>query len=153
MDKHISAKKYERTDERSGHRNGYRVRKLYTRVGTLELRVPRDRDGEFSTEIFNTLQRSEKALVLTLQQMYVDGVSTRKAKKITEKLCGTSFSKDQVSRLVGKLDEGLENWRSCPLDEGSDDNGETSGKSFPYLMVDATYEKVRDNGRIRDGAA
>jgi len=153
MEKHLQAEKYERTDSRSGHRNGYRERKLHTRVGTLKLRVPRDRDGDFATEIFNTLQRSEKALILTLQQMYLDGVSTRKAKKITEKLCGTSFSKDQVSRLVGELDEQLEGWRQRSLDEDSDDNDETSGNSFPYLMIDATYEKVRDNGRIRDGAA
>ena len=155
MDKHISAKKYERTEERSGHRNGYRERKLYTRVGTLELRVPRDRDGNFSTEIFNKFQRSEKALVLTLQQMYLDGVSTRKAKKITEKLCGTSFSKDQVSKLVGELDEELEDWRERSLDEGEEDpdEEEDSGVSFPYLIIDATYEKVRENGRIRDRAA
>jgi len=155
MDKHISAKKYERTEKRSGHRNGYRERKLYTRVGTLELRVPRDREGNFSTEIFNKFQRSEKALILTLQEMYLDGVSTRKTKKITEKLCGTSFSKDQVSRLVGKLDEGLEDWRERSLDEDSNDTDEedNSGKSFPYLIIDATYEKVRENGRIRDRAA
>src|SRR6056297_3360438 len=81
MEKHLQAEKYERTDERSGHRNGYRERKLNTRVGTLKLSVPRDRDGEFSTEIFNTLQRSEKALVLTLQQMYLDGVSTKRPKR------------------------------------------------------------------------
>ena len=155
MDKHVSAKKYERTEKRSGHRNGYRERKLYTRVGTLELRVPRDGDGNFSTEIFNKFQRSEKALILTLQEMYLDWVSTRKTKKITEKLCGTSFSKDQVSRLVGKLDEGLEDWRERSLDEDSNDTDEedNSGKSFPYLIIDATYEKVRENGRIRDRAA
>ncbi|MFB6291081.1 MAG: IS256 family transposase [Candidatus Bipolaricaulia bacterium] len=155
MDKHISAKKYERSEKRSGYRNGYRERKLYTRVGTLNLRVPRDRDGNFSTEIFNKFQRSEKALILTLQEMYLDGVSTRKAKKITEKLCGTEFSKDQVSRLVGELDEGLEDWRERSLDEDpdDDDDSEGSGVSFPYLIIDATYEKVRENGRIRDRAA
>ena len=156
MENHLQAKKYERSDDRSGHRNGYRERKLHTRVGTLKLRVPRDRDGNFSTEVFNTLQRSEKALVLTLQQMYLDGVSTRKAKNITEKLCGTTFSKDQVSRLVGKLDEQLEDWRERSLGEdsdGKDDKDEGSGESYPYLIIDATYEKVRENGRIRDGAA
>jgi len=151
MEEQISAKKYERTEKRPGHRNGYRERKLYTGVGTLELRVPRDRDGNFSTEIFNKFQRSEKALILTLQEMYLDGVSTRKTKKITEKLCGTSFSKDQVSRLVGKLDEQLEDWRERSLDD--DDNDKGSGVSFPYLIIDATYEKVRENGRIRDRAA
>ena len=187
MDKQLQAEKYERTEKRSGHRNGYRERKLYTRVGTLELRVPRDRDGNFSTEIFNKFQRSEKALVLTLQQMYLDGVSTRKTKKITEKLCGTSFSKDQVSRLTKQLDDQLEEWRNRPLD-GKDDNDndgdgdteterdretqanietetktetqfqaeggeeEDSGVSFPYLAIDAIYEKVREGGRIRDRA-
>ena len=88
--------------------------------------------------------------------MYLDGVSTRKTKKITEKLCGTNFCKDQVSRLVGELDEQLEGWRERSLGEdsdGSDNNSNSSGKSFPYLIIDATYEKVRENGRIRDRAA
>jgi len=83
--------------------------------------------------------------------MYLDGVSTRKTKKITEKLCGAEFSKDQVSRLTKQLDEQLEGWRNRALDEeGEDDN--TTGKSFPYLVIDATYEKVRENGQIRDRA-
>jgi len=96
MDKHVSTKKYERTEKRSGHRNGYREGKLYTRVGTLNLRVPRDREGNFSTEIFNKFQRSEKALILTLQQMYLDGVSTRKTKKILKIIChpGSKLSKN-----------------------------------------------------------
>ena len=151
MTEHLNADKYERADSRCGHRNGYRERKLYTRVGTLELRVPRDREGNFSSEIFEKYQRSEKALVLALQVAYLQGVSTRKTKKVTEKLCGTKFSKDQVSRLTKQLDEQLEDWRNSALDEeGEDDN--STGKSFPYLIIDATYEKVRENGQIRDRA-
>jgi len=142
MTEHIKAQKYERNEERCGHRNGYRERNLHTRVGTLELRVPRDREGSFSPEVFDKYQRSEKALVLALQEMYLEGVSTRKTKKITEKLCGTEFSKDQVSRLAKKLDEQQDEWR-----------GRSLGKSFPYLVIDATYEKVRENGQIRDRAA
>ena len=152
MTEHLNADKYERTDKRSGHRNGYRKRELHTRVGTLELKVPRDREGNFSSEIFEKYQRSEKALVLALQQMYLDGVSTRKTKKITEKLCGTQFSKDQVSRLAKGLDENLQDWRGRDLTEEKEDDGEAAGKSFPYLVIDATYEKVRENGQIRDRA-
>lgn len=146
MTEHIKAEKYEQNEERAGHRNGYRERNLRTRVGTLELRVPRDREGNFSPEIFDKYQRSEKALVLALQQMYLNGVSTRKTKKITEKLCGTEFSKDQVSRLAKQLDEQQEEWRNRSLSK------EENGKTFPYLVIDATYEKVRENGQIRDRA-
>jgi transposase-like protein len=141
MAEYLKAEKYEQNEERTGHRNGYRERNLRTRVGTLELRVPRDREGNFSPEVFDKYQRSEKALVLALQEMYLEGVSTRKTKKITEKLCGTEFSKDQVSRLAKKLDEQQDEWRNRSL-----------GKSFPYLVIDATYEKVRENGQIRDRA-
>jgi len=153
MTEHLNADKYERAKDRSGHRNGYRKRNLHTRVGTLELRVPRDREGNFSTEIFEKYQRSEKALVLALQEAYLQGVSTRKTKKITEKLCGTEFSKDQVSRLTKQLDEQLEGWRGRSLDEESrGEDNQSTGKSFPYLVVDATYEQVRENGQIRDRA-
>jgi len=141
MTEHLKAQKYEQNEERCGHRNGHRKRNLHTRVGTLELRVPRDREGNFSPEVFDKYQRSEKALVLALQEAYLQGVSTRKTKKITEKLCGTEFSKDQVSRLAKKLDEDQDEWRNRSL-----------GKSFPYLVIDATYEKVRENGQIRDRA-
>jgi len=151
MTEHLKADKYERVNSRCGHRNGYRKRDLHTRVGTLELRVPRDREGNFSTEIFEKYQRSEKSLVLALQEAYLQGVSTRKTKKVTEKLCGTEFSKDQVSRLTKQLDEKLEDWRSRSLD-GEDEADDSSGVSFPYLVIDATYEKVRENGQIRDRA-
>ncbi|MDQ3377062.1 MAG: transposase, partial [Actinomycetota bacterium] len=93
MSEHIGAAPYERSAARTGQRNGYKPRTLRTRVGTLNLLVPQDREGTFSTGLFARYQRNEKALVLALMEMYVEGVSTRKVKDITEELCGTSFSK------------------------------------------------------------
>ena len=104
MEAHLGASRYERTPERRGYRNGYKPRQLQTRVGTLDLLVPQDREGSFSTDLFGRYQRSEQALVLTLcpegAQMYLQGVSTRKVATITEQLCGTRFSKSQVSTLT-----------------------------------------------------
>jgi hypothetical protein len=97
MTAHLGAARYERSDARQGHRNGYKPRQLHTRVGTLTLRVPQDREGTFSTELFARYQRSEKALVLALMEMYVEGVSTRKVADVTEVLCGTTFSKSHAS--------------------------------------------------------
>jgi transposase-like protein len=88
MTAHLGAARYERSDYRRGHRNGYKPRQLHTRVGTLTLRVPQDREGTFSTQLFARYQRSEKALVLALMEMYVEGVSTRKVAEVTEALCG-----------------------------------------------------------------
>ncbi len=102
-----------------------------TRVGKLELRVPQDRDGRFSTELFERYQRSERALVATLAEMYVQGVSTRKVKDVTEELCGASFSKSLVSSLATRLDSELQAWRSRPLE----------AETYPYLLVDARYER------------
>ena len=104
MTEHIGAAPYQRTEDRKGHRNGYKPRTLKTRVGKLELLVPQDREGTFSTHLFARYQRNEKALVLALMEMYVEGVSTRKVKEVTEELCGTSFSKSLVSSLAGRLD-------------------------------------------------
>ena len=92
VNEHVGAKRYERSQQRVAYRNGYRPRQLYTRVGPLTLRVPQMRDGQFSTEIFSRYQRSEQALVLSLMEMVLNGVSTRKVTKITEALCGASFS-------------------------------------------------------------
>jgi putative transposase len=92
MDETVGARRYERSADRRGQRSGYYNRNLITRVGSLELRVPQDRSGEFSTQVFERYQRSEKALVSALAEMYVQGVSTRKVKAITEELCGHSFS-------------------------------------------------------------
>ena len=95
----------ERSDGRSGYRAGYYGRGLITRVGKIELRVPRDRNGEFSTSLFERFQRSEKALVSALAEMYVQGVSTRKVKAITEELCGHAFSASAISAINKRLDE------------------------------------------------
>lgn len=138
MTEHVGVAPYERGASRKGHRNGYKPRTLKTRVGKLELLVPQDREGTFSTELFARYQRNEKALMLALMEMYVEGVSTRKVKEVTEELCGTSFSKSLVSRLAGDLDSELEEWRNRPL----------TAKAYPYLFVDARYEKVRVDGRV-----
>jgi hypothetical protein len=102
----LSAEKGERTAHRLGYRSGYYGRTLITRVGRLELRVPQDRDGRFSTELFERYQRSERALVAALAEMYVQGVSTRKVKAITEELCGHSFSASSISTINKKLEPG-----------------------------------------------
>ena len=128
---------YERNGERRGWRNGYKPRTLKTRVGELELMVPKDRDGEFQTELFERYQRSEKALVLAMLEMYVGGVSTRKVSAITEALCGLEVSKSQVSALTAKLDAEIEAWRMRSLTQ-----------LYPYLVVDARYEKVRQGGAV-----
>jgi putative transposase len=138
MTEHIGAAPYERGEGRTGHRNGHKPRALRTRVGTLNLLVPQDREGTFSTRLFARYQRNEKALCLALMQMYVEGVSTRKVTEVTEALCGTSFSKSLVSELAGHLDSELEGWRSRRLESDA----------YPYLFVDARYEKVRVDGRV-----
>ena len=107
MTEALAAEKGERTEGRLGYRSGYYSRALITRVGTLELRVPQDRAGRFSTELFERYQRSEKALVGTLAEMYVQGVSTRKVKTVTEALCGHSFSASSISAINKSLDESL----------------------------------------------
>ena len=107
MTEAIGAQKGERVEGRSGYRSGYYPRSLITRVGKLELRVPQDRSGRFSTEIFERYQRSEKALVAALTEMYIQGVSTRKVKAISEELCGHSFSASAISGFNKKLDEEL----------------------------------------------
>jgi transposase-like protein len=138
MTAHLGAARYERTGERRGYRNGYKPRTLTTRVGRLELAVAQDRDGTFSTELFARYQRTEQALVLTLMEMYVQGVSTRKVAAVTEQLCGTRFSKSQVSTLAGRLDGALAAWRERAL----------PAPSYPYVWVDARYEHVRVAGRV-----
>lgn len=137
FDQFLGAGRYERSEGRAGYRNGYRQRELVTRVGRLTLLVPRDREGRFSTRLFERYQRSEKALVLALQESYLQGVSTRKVRQITEKLCGVEYSKDQVSRMAQALDEELEIWRRRPLT-----------KKYPYLVADARYEYVREDGHV-----
>lgn len=137
----LQAEKGERTASRLGYRSGYYTRTLVTRVGKLELRVPQDRDGRFSTELFERYQRSEQALVATLAEMYVQGVSTRKVKAITEELCGHSFSASAISSINKRLDESLAQFASRRLEE-----------PFPYLILDARYEKVREGGIVASQA-
>ena len=137
MTEAIGAEKGERTETRLSYRSGYYGRSLITRVGTLELRVPQDRLGRFSTDLFARYQRSEKALVGTLAEMYVQGVSTRKVKAVTEALCGHSFSASAISAVNKSLDEALHKLAERRLAEPS-----------PYLILDARYEKVREGGII-----
>jgi transposase-like protein len=141
MDEALGAEKSERTPNRRGYRSGHYPRTLVTRVGKLELRVPQDRQGHFRTELFERYQRSEKALVGALAEMYVQGVSTRKVKAITEELCGHEFSSATVSRINQSLDEELAKFAERRLEE-----------EYPYLVLDARYEKVREDGVIRSQA-
>lgn len=141
MDETVGAHKSERTESRLGYRAGYYTRTLVTRVGKLVLRVPQDRQGRFRTEVFERYQRSEKALVSALAEMYVQGVSTRKVKEITEELCGHEFSSSAISRVTGKLDEELERFARRPLEE-----------EYPYVVLDARYERIRQDGVITSQA-
>jgi putative transposase len=137
----LGAEKGERSPGRLGYRSGYYSRGFVTRVGKLELRIPQDRQGHFSTQIFERYQRSEKALVSALAEMYIQGVSTRKVKAITEELCGHAFSASAISAVNKTLDESLERFANRPLEE-----------TYPYLVLDARYEKVRQDGVIRSQA-
>ena len=141
MTEAIGAAKSERTEGRLSYRSGYYGRSLITRVGTLELRVPQDRAGRFSTELFERYQRSEKALVAALAEMYVQGVSTRKVKAVSEVLCGHSFSASSISQINKNLDASLKAFAERRL-----------GEAYPYLILDARYERVREGGVIASQA-
>ena len=133
----LKAAPYERTDERTDNRNGTRERTLATRLGKLELQVPRHRNQPFKTMIFENYSRSEAALITTMAEMVVNGVSTRKISQVMETLCGTSYSKSSVSELCKELDSKISEFRKRPL------TGE-----YPFLIIDATYFRVRENHRI-----
>src|SRR5258708_1043800 len=135
----LQAVPYERTEQRQGYRNGYKPRRLTTRIGRLMLRVPQVREGTFSTELFARYQRSEQALILTLMEMVVNGVSTRKVTRITEELCGTSFAKSTVSDLCKGPDPLVQAWNERDL----------SGQRYPFVLADALVLKVREGGRVR----
>jgi putative transposase len=137
MSEYVGARRYERTGVRRGYRSGHRPRTLRTRLGRVELAMPTERSGGFTTELFDCYQRSEQAFMLTLQEMYLAGVSTRRVRQITEKLCGTQVSASTVSRLERRLDADLEAWRNRRLAE-----------EYPYLVIDARYERVRVGGRV-----
>jgi transposase-like protein len=137
---YLQARPYERNVHRQGHANGYKPKTVKTRVGEVTFEVPQVREGGFYPNALEKGIRSERALLMTLAEMYVQGVSTRKVAAITEQLCGTQVSASQVSRATQTLDEELEAWRNRPLGE------------IVYLYLDARYEKVRQAGNVRDAA-
>lgn len=139
-EKALGAAPYERTDARQGYANGYKDRELHTRTGSLSLRIPQTRGIAFYPQCLEKGLRSERALKLAVAEMYVQGVSTRKVQAITEMLCGYEISSTQVSRLSQSLDSEIKIWRSRSLG------------SFPYVFLDARYEKIRIDGCVRDGA-
>lgn len=136
--KYLQAEEYERTENRRGHANGYKPKRVKTRLGEITFAIPQVREGGFYPSALEKGLRSERALIATLAEMYVQGVSTRKVKAITEELCGVEVSAMQVSRATAQLDEVLQQWRERPLGE------------ITYLYVDARYEKVREAGQVRD---
>jgi len=137
---HLCAEPYERSAQRVGYANGYKDKFLKTRLGTLSLKVPQTRDSEFYPQSLSKGMRSERALLLAIAEMYVQGVSTRRVKKIVEELCGMEVSSMQVSRAAAELDEMLEAWRTRDLGR------------YRYIVLDARYEKVRQGGQVLDAA-
>jgi transposase-like protein len=130
-EQYMNAEPYQRTLEREAHANGYKPKTMRTRVGEITFAVPQVRQGGFYPQALEKGLRSERALPLALAEMYVQGVSTRKVKAITEQLCGTSVSSAMVSQAAAQMDAELEQWRERPLGE------------YPYLFLDAYYEQVR----------
>lgn len=140
---YIGAERFERTPARQDVRNGHRRRRWTTRVGTITLRVPRDRQGRFQPSLFARYQRHEQAFVLALIEMYLQGVSTRKVSAVVEQLCGLTISASEVSALVRRLDGDLEAWRTRSL----------GGTAYPFLIIDAHVERVRREGQVQSTAA
>ena len=136
----LQAGEYERTSERTGYANGYKPKTVNTRVGKIAFSIPQVREGGFYPSALEKGMRSERGLTIVLAEMYVQGVSTRKVKAITEQLCGIEISAAQVSRATAQLDQALQAWRERPLGE------------IVYLYLDAVYEKVRENGQVREAA-
>jgi putative transposase len=141
VSQHVGADRYERTPARTGQRNGTRERQWDTRVGSIELSVPRVRDGSFFPTLLEPRKRAERALVAVVQEAYIQGVSTRRVDELVKSLGMTGISKSQVSRLCGELDEEVERFRNRRLDG-----------PYPYVWLDATYLKVRTDGRVRSMA-
>ena len=135
----LQAAPHERTDERQGYRNGSRERSLTTRIGALTLSVPRLRQGNFTTDLFERYQRSEQALLLTMVEMVVQGVSPRKVSAVVEELCGEDVSKSTVSALCQRLDPQVKAWRERSL----------AAQAYPFVLVDALVIRVRKDGRVR----
>ena len=137
---HLNAQPYERSQDRTGYANGFKPKKLKSRLGDLDLMVPQVRDSSFYPSALERGIRSERALKLAVAEMYVKGVSTRKVKDITEQLCGLEISSSDVSRAAKLLDESLQKWRERDLG------------AYKYLIVDARYEKIRRDNTVTDGA-
>lgn len=137
-DEYLENKAYQRDPNRNTYRNGYYERDYTTKIGTLTLKVPRTRDGKFGAGVFEKYQRNEKALLTTMLEMYVQGVSTRKVSKVIENMCGKTYSKSFVSSLTKELDEEVKLWR----------NSDLSTIKYPYIIVDVVYIKVRENNRV-----
>jgi putative transposase len=135
---YLQAEPYQHTPERIGHANGYKAKTLRTRIGDITFAVPQVREGRFYPQALEKGLRSERALTLALAEMYVQGVSTRKVKAITEQLCGININSSAVSQAASQLDTELAKWRERPLGE------------YPFLFLDAYYEQVREDGQIRD---
>jgi putative transposase len=134
---HLQAGPYEHTQERQGYANGYKPKTMRTRIGDITFAVPQVREGGFYPQALEKGLRSERALTLALAEMYVQGVSTRKVKAITEQLCGVSITSSAVSQAAMQLDTELAKWRERPLGE------------YPFLFLDAYYEQVREDGQVR----
>lgn len=137
---YLGARPYERSDSRSGYANGFKDKTVKSRLGALSLKVPQTRDCEFYPQSLEKGLRSERALLLSIAEMYVQGVSTRRVKKIVEELCGMDISSSQVSRAAANLDELLSAWRERELG------------AYRYVVLDAQYEKVRQGGQVLDAA-
>jgi putative transposase len=137
-DDYIHAAAYERSNERRDYRNGYYERELTMSIGKIELKVPRTRNGEFSPSVFEKYSRCDQALVLSMLEMVINGVSTRKVTHIVEQLCGESISKSFVSSLTQKLDPIINEWAKRPLNL----------RYYPFIFVDAMYIKVREHHRV-----
>ena len=139
-DRHLHAQAYERTESRTGYANGFKPKTLKTRLGALNLAVPQVRDGDFYPSFLERGIRSERALKLSLAEMYIQGVSTRKVSSILEELCGLEVTSTEVSRASKLLDDEFSTWRNRPLSR------------YMYLILDARYEKVRQGGCVVDSA-
>jgi len=134
---HLNAEPYQRSEERRGYANGFKPKTMRTRVGEITFAVPQVREGGFYPQALEKGLRSERALTLALAEMYVQGVSTRKVKAITEQLCGVNITSSAVSQAAMQLDVELKKWRERSLDE------------YPFLFLDAYYEQVREDGQVR----
>lgn len=139
-ERHLGVGAYQRSEDRRGYANGFKPKRVKTRVGELELAVPQVREGGFYPQSLEKGLRSERALKLALAEMDVAGVSTRKVARITEQLCGFEVSSSQVSRCAALLDEELSLWRQRPLG------------AYPYVVLDARYESIRHGGQVVDAA-